>query len=29
VLAKHVEKLLRKIDTKKPLSVDKLREEGY
>jgi riboflavin synthase len=29
VLAKHVEKLLRKIDTRKALTVDKLKEEGY
>lgn len=29
VLAKHVEKLLRKLDVKSPLSVDKLRENGY
>jgi len=29
VLAKHVEKLLRKIDLKKGLTVEKLREEGY
>jgi riboflavin synthase len=29
VLAKHVEKLLRKLDVKSPLSVEKLRENGY
>jgi riboflavin synthase len=29
VLAKHVEKLLRKIDVKKGLSVERLQEEGY
>ena len=29
VLAKHVEKLLRKLDVKKGLSVEKLREKGY
>jgi riboflavin synthase len=29
VLAKHVEKLLRKLDLKAPLSVEKLRENGY
>jgi riboflavin synthase len=29
VLAKHVEKLLRKLDIHSPLSVDKLRENGY
>jgi riboflavin synthase len=29
VLAKHVEKLLRKLDLKKGLTVEKLREEGY
>jgi riboflavin synthase len=29
VLAKHVEKLLRKLDVKKGLSVEKLREAGY
>jgi riboflavin synthase len=29
VLAKHVEKLIRKLDLKKPLSVDQLRENGY
>jgi riboflavin synthase len=29
VLAKHVEKLLRKLDLKAPLTVDKLRENGY
>lgn len=29
VLAKHVEKLLRKIDVKKGLTVEKLRDEGY
>ena len=29
VLAKHVEKLLRKIDLKKGLTVEKLQEEGY
>lgn len=29
VLAKHVEKLMRKLDLKKGLTVDKLREEGY
>jgi riboflavin synthase len=29
ILAKHVEKLLRKLDVKSPLSVDKLRENGF
>jgi riboflavin synthase len=29
VLAKHVEKLLRKIDMRKGLTLEKLREEGY
>jgi riboflavin synthase len=29
VLAKHVEKLLRKLDVKNPLTVDKLRENGW
>ena len=29
ILAKHVEKLLRKLDVKAPLTVDKLREQGY
>ncbi len=29
VLAKHVEKLLGKLDLKSPLTVEKLREEGY
>jgi riboflavin synthase len=29
VLAKHVEKLLRKRDTRKPLTVESLRESGY
>jgi len=29
VLAKHVEKLLRKLDIKSPLTVEKLREQGY
>jgi riboflavin synthase len=29
VLAKHVEKLLRKLDLKERLTVDKLRENGY
>jgi riboflavin synthase len=29
VLAKHVEKLLRKLDVKRPLTVEKLRESGY
>ncbi len=29
VLAKHVEKLLRKIDTRKGLTLEKLKEEGY
>jgi riboflavin synthase len=29
VLAKHVEKLLRKLDVKQPLSIDKLRDNGY
>ncbi len=29
VLAKHVEKLLAKLDTKAGLTVDKLREQGY
>jgi len=29
VLAKHVEKLLRKLDRKEPLTVEKLRDQGY
>jgi riboflavin synthase len=29
VLAKHVEKLLRKLDVKKPMTVERLRDEGY
>ena len=29
VLAKHVEKLLRKLEIKQPLTVEKLRENGY
>jgi riboflavin synthase len=29
ILAKHVEKLLRKLDVKPPLTVEKLRENGY
>jgi len=29
VLAKHVEKLLRKLELKQPLSVERLRENGY
>ena len=29
ILAKHVEKLLRKLDVKSGLTVDKLREQGY
>ena len=29
VLAKHVEKLLRRLDLKKKLTVDELREQGY
>ena len=29
ILAKHVEKLLRKLDAKAPLTVEKLRENGY
>jgi riboflavin synthase len=29
ILAKHVEKLLRKVDVKSPLTVEKLREQGY
>jgi len=29
VLAKHVEKLIAKLDVKKPLTVEKLREDGY
>ena len=29
ILAKHVEKLLRKLDMKSPLTVEKLRESGY
>jgi riboflavin synthase len=29
VLAKHVEKLLRRLDLKAPLTVEKLREQGY
>jgi len=29
ILAKHVEKLVRKLDVKSPLTVEKLRENGY
>jgi len=29
ILAKHVEKLLRKLDTRSPLTLEKLRENGY
>jgi len=29
VLAKHVEKLLRKLEVKAPLTIEKLREDGY
>ena len=29
VLAKHVEKLLAKLDLKSPLTIEKLRENGY
>ena len=29
ILAKHVEKLLRRLDLTQPLTVDKLREQGY
>jgi riboflavin synthase len=29
ILAKHVEKLLRKLDVREPLTVEKLRENGY
>jgi riboflavin synthase len=29
ILAKHVEKLLHRLDLKQPLTVDKLREQGY
>src|SRR5215471_5400365 len=29
VLAKHVEKLLRKLDLKQPLTIDKLRDQGF
>ena len=29
ILAKHVEKLLRKLDVKPPLTLEKLRENGY
>ena len=29
VLAKHVEKLLRKLDTRSALTVEDLRENGY
>lgn len=29
ILAKHVEKLLRKLDLKSPLTVEKLRDQGY
>jgi riboflavin synthase len=29
ILAKHVEKLLRKLETKSPLTIEKLRENGY
>jgi riboflavin synthase len=29
ILAKHVEKLLRRLDVRSPLTVDKLRENGY
>jgi len=29
ILAKHVEKLLRKLDVKSGLTVEKLQEDGY
>ena len=29
ILAKHVEKLLRKLDVKAGLTIDKLQEKGY
>jgi riboflavin synthase len=29
ILAKHVEKLLRRLDLKEPITVDKLRDQGY
>ena len=29
ILAKHVEKLLRKLDVKPPLTVEKLRDQGF
>lgn len=29
ILAKHVEKLLRRLDLKQPLTIDKLRDQGY
>jgi riboflavin synthase len=29
ILAKHVEKLFRKLDVKSPLTVQKLRDQGY
>lgn len=29
ILAKHVEKLLRKLDVKSPLTIEKLREQGW
>jgi riboflavin synthase len=29
ILAKHVEKMLRKIEVKRPLTVERLRDEGY
>jgi hypothetical protein len=29
VLAKHVEKLLAKLEVRAPLTVEKLREEGF
>ena len=29
ILAKHVEKLLQRLDLKQPLTVDKLRDQGY
>ena len=29
ILAKHVEKLIRKLDLKSPLTIEKLKENGY
>ena len=29
ILAKHVEKLIRKVDLKPRITVERLREEGY